>query len=316
MINKSGFALVMLLTLCGCSADGSFSDWFKNAGETTEARTETAAETDSGAVKAEEVMPAANLPKNGFVLVGLDLVDHPALNGVRLDIRRIEPETLRFERHPDGPSLAAPVARHGYSLFHDDEIYSIYELLPGTYAIVSILASDEAPPEAYRIGRSVFSPAAKFLKPGVHQNPARLKERPGVAPLVFATEEHASPKAPQFKVKAGEITYIGDILLGVELQTLCDPNRLIRANVKQVRPFVDYRVAPEDAKTALEDARFRGGRKSLLRLKSEKAHHGGVIKTATDKGPFAMLPSQHAILHKQRQRLTHGAQRHPVTLCQ
>lgn len=204
-------------------------------------------------------------PHQGVVIVGFERPASLTAKPIKLDIRAVE---RTGSVAPNLPSAARPrsasVLLSGQKYFVGDTGGRFaFALEPGDYVIAAVQEDrqpyyrDLKPAWGGGLGGAVLEGALTGLfLGGVEGILARSAIDPeaGRAPLQYVTNGVAVPDAPRFRVQAGQVVYIGDILVGSEERQyeVDDPSRRTGPNayddtakparLYDIRLFAEYAV--------------------------------------------------------------------------
>ncbi|EDP64980.1 hypothetical protein BAL199_21529 [alpha proteobacterium BAL199] len=203
-------------------------------------------------------------PHHGVLIVGFERPDDLSSEPFALDVTAVDSAGRA------GPVRANPyVPRSASALLPIQQFFQrdsgsrlAFALEPGDYVLAAVRTvrkarySDQSPVFGGGLGGALLEGAATGLFVGGIEAllaTSQVDRAAGRPPLQYVTNGVAAPEAPRFRVRAGEVLYIGDILVGAETRRyeVDDPARrsgpnafdtAYTATTQDIRLFAEYAV--------------------------------------------------------------------------
>lgn len=203
-------------------------------------------------------------PHHGVLVVGFERPADLASEPFALDVTAVDPagRASRVHANPHVPRSASAVLPNRQFFQRDSGNRFVFTLEPGDYVLAAVRTvrkarhSNQSPAFGGGLGGALLEGAATgLLVGGIEALLARsqVDHSAGRPPLQYVINGVAAPEAPRFRVRAGEVLYIGDILVGAETRRyeVDDPARrsgpnafdtAYSATTQDIRLFVEYAV--------------------------------------------------------------------------
>lgn len=276
----------------------------------------------TGCVTSNRIEPGGKTtiaPDRGVVVIGTRRADAVRPIAFTVDIRAVESGNRITTKplDPDAPRRAAAISTPG-GWVADPARFHAFSLVPGSYAIASIHPGPEAPASVYvptfsggggggagagliALGVMLVIGAAAVIASELDDSPP-----PPKPDTLYVEEAQLQAHAPRFEVKAGEVLYLGDILVGSETRVYAHPQKLgPPERVQDRRLIAGYAQDPTAAQAFAANAGLSAWpfRTASLHLLEPDISYGFIasyrpvdtIKGTLVEGPTVELPSGNTI---------------------
>jgi len=277
----------------------------------------------TGCVTSNRIEPGGKTtiaPDRGVVVIGTRRADVVRPIAFTVDIRAVEGGDRITTKpiDPEAPRRAAAISTPG-GWVADPERFHAFSLVPGSYAIASIHPGPEAPASVYvptfggggggggagagliALGVMLVIGAAAVIASELDDSPP-----PPKPDTLYVEEAQLLAHAPRFEVKAGEVLYLGDILVGSETRVYAHPQKLgPPERVKDRRLIAGYAQDPTAAQAFAAKAGLSAWpfRTTSLHLLEAGKSYGFIatyrpvdtLKGTLVEGPTVELPSGNTI---------------------